>query len=181
MFVCPSGRNPYDISLWLHVRKWCIEPAVRGQAQIKVQMMIHNRDRRHGLDVGQDKVRLIVHEFDPDRWTPPRIGQPTRDRPVRTTYEGERVWAIPANAERAYDPHPTLIATFATHWKVFRLPPGGTLIPHFHYGDLVFYMPMPADGKGKKNIVGVAYVKNADIIALCPPDKWERHVSGSRF
>lgn len=183
-FVCPSGHNPYDIHLWLHVTKWCIEPGVRKQAQVKVQMMIHNRDDRHWLDIRQDKIRLIVHEFDPDRWTQPRIGVHTPDRPVHTTYEGERVWAVPANAERAYDllPNQPGIGTFATHWEVSRLAPGATLIPHYHYGDLVFYMPVPTSGqKVKANIVGIAYVKNADIIALCPPDKWEHHVGGGLF
>lgn len=183
-FVCPSGHNRYDIHLWLHVTKWCLEPGVRKQKQLKVQMLIHNRDRRHSLDLGQERIRLIVHWFDRRRWSPPRIGSPTRDRPVRTVYEGKRVWAIPANAERAYDliPHQPGVGTFATHWRVSRLSPGATLRPHYHYGDLVFYMPTPPSRRPAiRNIVGVAYVKNADIIALCPPSKWEKHVTSGSF
>lgn len=54
--------------------------------------------------------------------------------------------------------------------------------PHYHYGDLVFYMPMPRDGRrAKDNIVGIAFVKNADIIALCPPSTWVRHVVAATF
>jgi hypothetical protein len=182
-FVCPSGHNPYDIRLWLHVTRWCIEPGVRKQVQVKVQMMIHNRNDKW-LDIRQERIRLIVHEFNRDDWLPPRIGEPTRDRPIHTNYEGEEVWAIPANAERAYDPllNPPGLGTFATHWEVSRLAPKTTFIPHDHYGDLVFYMPMPADGgRAKPNIVGIAYVKNGDIIALCPPDKWQHHVGGGTF
>jgi hypothetical protein len=185
-YVCPSGKNPYDIHLWLHVSKWCIDPAVRKQLEIKVQMEIHNRDKRHWLDIHQDKIRLVVHGFDRDRWTPPRIGSPTLDRPIRTTYAGERVWAIPANAERAYDPlpHQPGIGTFATHWHGTRLGPGDTFVPHKHYGDLVFYLPVPEHRFRPvitRDIIGIAYVKNADIIALCPPSKWEEHVSSGEF
>lgn len=184
-YVCPSGHNPYDIHLWLHVSKWCIDPAVRKQLQVKVQMEIHNRDRRHWLDIHQGRIRLIVRHFDRGRWTTPR-GFLMADRPVRTIYQGEKVWAIPANPEGSYDPLPNhpRIWTFATHWHADRLPPGGTLVPHKHYGDLVFYLPVPMRRYRpviRHNIVGVAYVKDADIIALCPPDKWEEHVSSRKF
>jgi len=182
-FVCPSGHNPYDVSLWLHVTKWCVEPAVRKQVQVKVQIMIHNRNNEW-LDIRQERIRLIVHKFDRTRWSPPRVGEPTRDRPLHTTYEDDKVWAIPANAERAFDPLPNQpkYGTFATHWGVSRLAPNSTFIPHYHYGDLVFYTPMPADGgKAKPNIVGIAYVKNGDIISLCPPDKWQHHRGGATF
>jgi|SRR5690349_7606173 len=184
-YHCPSGSNPYDIDLWLHVSKWCIDPAVRGQLQVKVQMEIKNRSRRHWLDIHQDKIRLVVRHFDRDRWSTPR-GFPMSDRPVRTIYEGERVWAVPANPEHSYDPIPghSGEATFATHWYGTRLAPGHTFVPHFHHGDLVFYLPKPTHPYRpviERDIVGIAYVKNADVIALCPPDKWEEHVESGGF
>jgi hypothetical protein len=183
-FVCPSGSNPYDFHLWIHVTKWCIVPGVRKQSQVKVQMKIHNKSQEHSLDVSQDTIRLIVHEFDPDKWSPAHIGSPTLDRPVQVTYRGKSVWAIPANAEDAYDtlPHQPGVLTFATHWGISKLVPGGTLDPAYHYGDLVFYMPAPRHHSGgRENIVGVAYVKGTDIIALCPPDTWGLHVPAASF
>lgn len=183
-FVCPSGHNPYDIHLWIHVTKWCIVPGVRKQSQVKIQMKIHNKSQDHGLDVSQATIRLLVHEFDPDRWSPARVGSATLDRPVQTTYGGHSVWAIPANAEDAYDPlpHQPGILTFATHWGISELVPGGTLEPRYHYGDLVFYMPVPRHHPGgTDNIVGVAYMKGTDVIALCPPETWGRHVAAASF
>jgi hypothetical protein len=184
-YHCPSGRNPYDLHLWIHVKKWCIDPAVRKQFEVKVQMEIHNRDKRHWLDIHQDRIRLVVTAFDRDRWSPPR-GFPMSDRPIHTTYQGHRVWAIPANPEGSFDylPHQHGVLTFATHWHASKLAPGGTFHPHYHYGDLVFYLPVPKKRFRPvidKDIVGIAYVKNADIIALCPPDTWEEHVISGSF
>jgi hypothetical protein len=184
-YHCPSGKNPYDINLWLHVSKWCIDPGVRGQLQVKVQMEIKNRSQKHWLDIHQDRIRLVVRHFDRDRWSTPR-GFPMSDRPIRTIYEGETVWAIPANPEHSYDTipkHPNEV-TFATHWYGSRLAPGRTFVPHYHYGDLVYYLPKPPRRYRPvidRDIVGMAYVKNADVIALCPPDKWEEHVPSGGF
>lgn len=182
---CASEHNPSGIRLWIHVTKWCIVPGVRGQAQIKVQMRIHNQSDRP-LYIGQDRVRVILREFDPDRWSPASIGQPTLDRPVPTTYQGERVWAVPANADGAYDvfPHKSE-PTHATHWTKSHLGPQDTLNPHFHYGDLVYHMPIPHpkpdDWNAINNIVGIAFVKGRDIIALCPPDTWGEHAPAGTF
>ncbi|HXR31287.1 MAG TPA: hypothetical protein VN752_09125 [Solirubrobacterales bacterium] len=181
---CPSGDNPYDLDLWIHVKKWCIVPGVRGQAQFKVQMEIHNKSQQHSLDITQDQIRVIVHEFDPDRWSPSAIGAPTYDRPVHTTYRGEDVWAVPASADGAYDVFPdhSNRPTHATHWGFSELGPGRTLHPSYHNGDLVFNLPMPKRRAGvKANIVGVAYIKGLDIIALCPPDSWEKHRPAGTF
>jgi hypothetical protein len=182
-FVCPSKPNSDDIQLWIHVNKWCILPGVRKQAQVKIQMKIHNRSDRHRLDLSQDKIRLVVHQFNRNRWTPARVGSRTLDRPVRTTYRGETVWAIPANADGAFDPLPNQpkVGTFATHWGISSLGPGQTLVPRYHFGDLVFYMPVPKKGKVKANIVGIAFVKGRDIIALCTPDVWGEHAPAASF
>lgn len=184
-FVCPTGRNPYDVEAWIHVKRWCIVPGVRRQVQVKVQMEIHNSSTQHRLDIHQGRIRLIVHHFDRYHWTPARIGQRTTDRPIHTTYRGKSVWAIPANAEMAYDPNPEPgipeNLTFATHWYGTELGPEATFYPHYHYGDLVFYLPKVKDLKPLHNIVGVAYVKNADILALCAPSVWEKHRPAATF
>ena len=181
-FVCPSGANHYGLRLWIHVTKWCIVPAVRRQAELKVQMEIHNRDDENSLDISQDQIRVLVREFDPDRWTPPRIGQPTPGRPLPTSFRGEAVWAIPANADRAYDGLPSGLPTHATHWGFTTLGPGETLHPHRHYGDLTYYIPRLGSRLSVfENIVGIAYVRGPDIIALCPPEAWEEHAEAGTF
>lgn len=176
LLACPSHSNPSGLKFWIHVKQWCALPAVRGQAQFKLQMEIHNRDEHDALDIHQSRMRLIVHELDPDRWTPPRYGPTTYDRPIRTTYGGERVWAVPANANDAYDPNPLRGApenlTFATHWGLTGLEPGATLNPGYHEGDLVFYVPAPKRHGALENVVGMAYIKGHEIIALCHPEDW---------
>jgi hypothetical protein len=182
---CESEHNPQGIQLWIHVTKWCIVPGVRQQAQLKVQMRIHNQSDRR-LYIGQDRIRVILREFDPDRWSPPQYGQPTLDRPVQTTYRGESVWAVPANADGAYDifhnkPEPT----HATHWPESQLGPKQTLNPHYHYGDLVYHLPIPhpkpPGWDAIHNVVGIAFVNGRDIIALCPPEAWGEHAPAGTF
>jgi hypothetical protein len=182
---CASRHNPYGLRLWIHVTKWCIVPGVRGQAQLKVQMRIHNRSD-HRLDISRARVRVIVRHFDPAHWTPAQIGAPTPDRPVRTRFHGDVVWAVPANADGAYDvfPHKSE-PTHATHWVRSQLGPKQTLNPHFHYGDLVFHLPIrrprPHGWALIDDIVGIAFVKGRDIIALCPPDTWGEHAPAGTF
>lgn len=182
--VCPSHSNPHHIKLWIHVTRWCALPAVRGQAQFKLQMQIHNQSDRHDLDIGLSRMRLIVRDFDPDRWTPARVGESTIERPIPTTYGKEHVWAVPPNAEDAFDPlpHRPGVGTFATHWGGSMLGPGETFNPHYHFGDLVFYVPAPRDGAGAlDNVVGIAYVKGHEIIALCHPENWGHKVPAETF
>jgi hypothetical protein len=181
---CPSHSNPQRIKLWIHVTQWCALHAVRGQAQFKLQMRIHNQSTRHRLDIGLSRMRLIVRVFHRDKWTPPRVGEATTERPVRTIYAGERVWAVPPNAENAFDflPHRRGVGTFATHWGGSVLGPGETFNPDFHYGDLVFYVPAPHDGEGAlDNVVGMAYVRGHEIIALCRPQDWGPKVRAETF
>ncbi|HEV2791712.1 MAG TPA: hypothetical protein VGV69_10475 [Solirubrobacterales bacterium] len=182
---CASEHNSQGVKLWIHVTKWCIVPGVRKQAQLKVQMRIHNQSNRP-LDISRDRIRVILREFDPDRWSPPRIGQPTRERPIRTTYRGESVWAVPANADSAYDMFPNKNApTHATHWVKSQLGPKETLNPHMHYGDLVYHLPIPQPKprgwKAIHNVVGIAYTKGRDIIAICPPRTWGEHAEAGTF
>jgi hypothetical protein len=182
---CYSEHNPDGSRFWMHVTKWCIVPGVRGQAQLKVQMRIHNQSNRP-LDISQDRIRVILRDFDPDDWSPASIGQPTLDRPVRVTYGGESMWAVPANADGAYDMFPNKPEpTHATHWVKTELGPKGTLNPHYHYGDLVYHMPIPRPKPGGwkaiDNVVGIAFVKGRDIIALCAPDTWGEHAPAGTF
>jgi hypothetical protein len=182
-YVCPTGHNPYDIEAWIHVTKWCIVPGVRGQVQVKLQMEIHNRSDKHSLDISQDHFRLIVRKFHPADWTPARLGETTYAQPIATTFRGKDVWAIPADAEESYDtiPHEPNNLTFATHWYGTSLAPGATFVPHFRYGDLVFYLPRTEHLKPLQNIVGVAFMKNSDVLALCEPDVWETHAYAGTF
>jgi hypothetical protein len=182
---CASEHNPAGIRLWIHVTRWCIVPGVRRQAQLKVQMRIHNQSDQR-LYIGQDRIRVILRRFDPDDWSPAQIGQPTLDRPIQTTYRGEQVWAVPANADGSYDVFPHKPEpTHATHWPESQLGPKDTLNPHFHYGDLVYHVPIPhprpADWSVIGNVVGIAYIKGRDIIALCPPSSWGEHAPAGTF
>ncbi len=182
-FVCPTGRNPYDIHAWIHVTKWCIVPGVRDQVQVKLQMKIHNGSNTRDLDISQDQFRLIVRRFDSAHWTPARIGSPTVAQPIHTTYRGTGVWAIPSDAEEAYDtiPHEPNNLTFATHWYGTTLAPGATFVPHFHYGDLVFYLPRLHHLSPLQDIVGIAFMHDSDIIALCEPHVWGEHAYAGTF
>jgi hypothetical protein len=88
------------------------------------------------------------------------------------------VWAVPPNAEDAFDPipHEPGVATFATHWGQYRLAPGKTFHPHYHWGDLVFYVPyLPHDRYGEatdRDVLGMAYVYGREIVVLCPREHW---------
>lgn len=182
---CSSQHNPEGFRFWIHVTKWCIVPGVRHQEQLKVQMRIHNQSER-SLDIEQSRVRVILRHFDQDRWSPPVIGQPTVDRPIRTSYLGEPVWAVPAQADGSYDVFPhKLEPTHATHWPVSELGPKGTLNPHFHYGDLVYDIPVPQPKprgwSAIDDVVGIAFIKGRDIIALCPPETWGPHRPAGTF
>jgi hypothetical protein len=175
---CPSPPGAVNgIRIWIHVTKWCNLPGVRGQAQFKLQMQIFNSGKRT-LEIGQEHMRLIVAKLNLSRWTPPRDGQATIERPFRTTYLHHPVWAIPANAEDAYDPVPHVPndLTFATHWGQSWLTPGRTFNPGYHSGDLVFYVPyQPHDPHGiatSADVLGIAYMYGRNIVVICPNGHW---------
>ena len=176
---CPSPPGaPQGIQVWIHVTKWCGLPAVRGQAQFKLQLQIYDSGKRT-LGIRQEHLRLIVAHFNVARWSPPRDGQTTTERPFRTTYHGQHVWAIPPNAEDAYDPVPGIPGdlTFATHWGQAQVAPGRVFRPSYHNGDLVFYVPyLPHDYPGGAatagDVLGMAYVYRDEIVVLCPKERW---------
>jgi hypothetical protein len=184
---CPSPPGaPHGIKVWLHIAKWCALSAVRGQAQFKLQLQIENRARR-SLGVGLEHMRLIVASLDVRRWSPPESGAATVERPFRTRYLGRTVWAIPPNAEDAYDPVPHVRGdlTFATHWGQSSIAPGQTFNPSFHSGDLVFYVPyLPNDPSGaatSEDVLGMAYVYGREIVVLCPKENWGPKVPAAAF
>jgi hypothetical protein len=185
---CPSPPGaPHGIQVWIHVVQWCGLAAVRGQDQFKLQMQIYNSGKRT-LNIGQAHIRLIVARFDPSKWSPPQKGAPTEDRPFRTTISsGEHVWAVPPNAEDAYDPVPGIPGdlTFATHWGQYNLGPGQVFHPSYHSGDLVFYLPhLPHDPTGlvtKNDVLGVAYVYGREIVVLCPKERWGHKEPAASF
>jgi hypothetical protein len=176
---CPSPPGaPHGIQLWLHVTQWCGLPAVRGQAQFKLQLQIYDSGK-YTLGIRQEHLRLIVADFDIAKWSPPRYGPQTTERPFRTTYHGQHVWAIPPNAEDAYDPVSGIPGdlTFATHWGQAQLTPGQIFRPSYHNGDLVFYVPyLPHDYPGgsatAEDVLGMAYVYRDEIVVLCPKERW---------
>lgn len=184
---CPSPAGaPHGIKLWLHITKWCALPGVRGQAQFKLQLQIQNRGS-HTLGIGVEHLRLIVASFNPRRWSPPRVGQATLERPFATSYLGHRVWAVPPNAENAYDPVPGIKndLTFATHWGQEGISPGRTFNPAYHSGDLVFYVPyLPDDPRGDttyEDVVGMAYVYGREVVVMCPKGNWGPKLRAADF
>jgi hypothetical protein len=140
-------------------------------------MQIYNSSERT-LAIGQEHIRLIVAGLDPREWSPPRHGAETIERPLRTTYLGHSVWAVPANAEDAFDlvPHVAGDLTFATHWGQSKLPPGQTFNPSYRSGDLVFYVPyLPDDPRGvatEKDVLGIAYMYGREVVVMCPKGHW---------
>jgi hypothetical protein len=176
---CPSPPGaPHGIQVWIHVTQWCGLPAVRRQAQFKLQLQIYNSGG-HALGIRTEHLRLIVANFDIAKWSPPRYGQMTVERPFRTTYHGQHVWAIPPNAENAYDPVPGVPGdlTFATHWNQTQLGAQQVFRPSYHKGDLVFYVPyLPHDYPGgaatAEDVLGMAYVYRDEIVVLCPKERW---------
>ena len=177
---CPSPPDPvHRIRVWVRVVKWCGNPAVRGQAQVKLQIRVKNIGRKP-LDLSRGRFRLIMRHFNRRRWTPPRIGATTTDRPFTTDYRGTRVWAIPPNADGAYDETPRT-ATFASHWNTSgTLTPGETFTPidrrgpdDSGRGSVVFYIPIEADSRhALSGVLGLAYVDGSDILVLCPTSHW---------
>jgi hypothetical protein len=168
---CHSAPGqPQDIAVWIYVRKWCGNPAVRGQLQIKVQVRVTNEGRRP-LDISRKHFVLIVTSLNRSKWSPPRIGHAPTEVPFKTTYKGHHVWAIPANYDRAYDqlPQDPDYGTFATHWGGTTLRPGATFWPIDHQrGALVFYRPIIKHQQELRDgVLGVAYVNGRHIVVMC--------------
>jgi hypothetical protein len=175
---CPSPPGAvHGIQVWIHVTQWCSLAGVRDQAQFKLQMEIYNPSK-YNLEIGPEHVRLIVAQLNLSKWSPPRSGPATTERPFRTTYLHQSVWAIPANANDAYDPIPHVPGdlTFATHWEESLLSPGRTFVPAKHLGDIVYYIPyLSDDPKGiqtSADVLGVAYMYGRTIVVLCPKGHW---------
>jgi hypothetical protein len=187
---CPSPPDPvHKIRVWVRVVKWCGNPAVRGQAQVKLQLRVKNIGRKP-LDLSPGHFRLIVRHFDRRRWTPPRVGASTTDRPFVTTHDGTRVWAVPPNADGAFDPITSEVGTFASHWNTSgTLAPGATFVPIDRRpgktsgrGSLVFYIPIdPRHRRALYGVLGLAYVEQQDILVLCPTSHWGPRVSEVDF
>jgi hypothetical protein len=181
---CPSDFDPSGrTSFRLKVLKWCAFPAVRGQAQIKLQISITNTSSRT-LDISRPRIRLVLDHFNPSGWSPPRVGMATTERPMKVSYKGRRYWTVPPNAERAYDPIPgTRVATFATHWNVFTLAPGKTFHPVNHRtGAVVFYFSLGSrPARERDGVVGVAYMVGRSIKLLCRVDNWGPEVLAGDF
>lgn len=187
---CPSPPDPvHRIRIWVRVVKWCGNPAVRGQAQVKLQIRVKNIGSKP-LDLSRGHFRLIMRHFDRRRWTPPRIGATTTDRPFVTSYAGSNVWAIPPNADGAFDTTSRGDWTFASHWNTSgELAPGATFVPIDRRpghgtgrGSVVFYVPIEAVRRDSlPGVLGLAYVEGHDILVLCPTSHWGPRVLEGSF
>ena len=180
---CPAPPGPSSRpSVVIQVQAWCALPGVRGQAQLKFKLWVENSSPRP-IDIGLGHWYLLVDELDPRSWSPPRIGTTTNTAPARFHVRGQRVWGIPANDDGAYDPIPgqSGTLTFATHWEAEELAPRTSYRPREPgEGDLVFYLPTPRGGVAK-SIVGVAYVDQGEVVALCPPGSWGPRLPAASF
>jgi hypothetical protein len=148
-------------------------------------MQIFNSGKRT-LEITPEHMRLIVTTLNAAKWSPPQVGEETTERPTRTTYLGQHVWAIPPNADGSFDwIPPSGNRTFATHWGEAHLAPGRTFRPSYHSGDLAFYVPyLPHDPHGEKtanDVLGIAYVYGRQIVVLCPKERWGPKVPAGSF
>jgi hypothetical protein len=178
---CPSPPDQHhQIRIWVRVVKWCGIPGVRGQALVKLQIRVQNIGRRP-LDLSRGNFRLIMRHFDRRRWTPPRHGPATTDRPFVTAHQGKRVWAVPPNADSAYDTTSDGGWTFASHWNTGgQLAPGESFVPINRSprhgsgrGSVVFYIPLERNHRRTvRGVLGLAYVQGRDILVLCPRQHW---------
>jgi hypothetical protein len=181
---CPSADEGDGTRFRIKVVKWCGLVGARHQWQLKLQVKITNIGK-NPLDLSLRHVALVMTHFDLGRWSPPRHSAYAATRPYRTTYQGRRVWVVPANPERAYDdlPSPPGNRTFATHWNVSSsLAPGKTFIPSDHVkGAVVFYVPRYRRTTKLSGVLGVAYVTGPHISVVCPPERWGPNVGASDF
>lgn len=189
MLGCPTNEPAGHPKLTLKVVYWCALPTpFQNQAQFKFKIRVTNTGRTP-LDLSQTHWRLLLTSFAVKRWVPPRIGQPT-ERPLVITYGGRHVWAVPANANRAYDfDANTGYAGFATHWDVpSYLAPGRSFFDAAKKrGDLAYYVPATSatiDENGNlvlHGFIGLAYVHDGRVIALAPRKQWGRRLPANAF
>jgi hypothetical protein len=177
---CPSpAGSPDGVSVWIHVTHWCALPAVRRQIQVKLQMAVINTGK-HPLEIGSTHFGLVLTQFNPKRWSPPKDGPPPPQRPFQSSYQGHRYWVVPANAPGAYDPVPGVPGdlTFATHFNPRVLQPGQYFRPSYHNGDVVFYVPTPGRSI-PQTVIGAAFLEGDNIEVICA--KWSGHTSADNF
>lgn len=184
---CPAPSGPRGRSLVrIRVVGWCAIPGVRRQAQLKVKLRVTNGGHR-SLDIRRERFRVLVRKLH-GRWTPPRISSAsTSERPIKVSYGGRPLWAIPANVDGAYDelPDEPGIGTFATHWKAQELPARSSFRPPLSNrsdGVLVFYVPVVEAGSARiADVVGVALMRGRRPLAVCPPQQWGDRLGATEF
>lgn len=157
----------------LSVSSHCYCTGPRGQAQVKVKVSITNGSTAP-ISIDLSRFRLVVeHPFAVD-WTPvaPAGGL--------STVEGRTF--IPPNGD-GNDKAETFdgLTTFVTHWSATELPAGAT----YHdtavkQGDLVFYMPLAADGGF--SLIGLAMLDDAGgVIAFTPRESFGPYADPNTF
>lgn len=185
--ICPAPQGPnHQSSLQIRVAEWCLLPAVRNQAQMKVKVWLDNTATTN-LDTSLGRFRLLVNTLDPAQWTPPGGRTTSSLRPMQVQYgdNGKKytVWAIPPNPNGAAEPIPDQPGddTFATHWSLQTLGPGQKFRPPAttnprqttsRKGDLVFYVPL-AHANITPRVVGLAYVDSDNqVVVISPSGSW---------
>lgn len=158
----------------LKVLRMCSCTAPRDQGQIKVQLSITNISSVP-LNADIANIRLLFPGDElPGPWTP--------NEPVaqlsNVTIDGQHFVAIPANANRAWEPE---FGTFASHWYAGTLLPGATNVGGRDNADLVFYIPANPDGT--VTLGGIALVANDGVTVLGaqPQAEWPPHSEPNTF
>jgi hypothetical protein len=93
-----------------------------------------------------------------------------------------RVWAVPPNANSAYDEDQTTgYASFASHWNGTVLEPGGIYFQSgFGQGDLAYYVPDV--GTIMHGVVGLAYIDDSgNVSVVVPPTSWGERLPAEQF
>ena len=178
---CPLVSSVQPARLTIQVPYWCALPLpFRHQAEFKFKIKVRNAGSSV-LNIELSHWRLLMRTFSTARWSPPQIGSPTTERPYRVPWAGTSVWAVPANANSAYDlDQRTGYASFATHWHARVLAPNETYYsPKNREGDITFYVPDTSSTL--QEVVGLAYVNGGHANAVVTPAQWVKRIPAEDF
>ena len=126
---CPSAAEPGNVTtVVVQVVKWCAAPAVREEVEVKVRLCVKNVSHSPE-DIGVGHWWMLVAGTHLGTWTQPELGPQTSLRPKQVQYDGQAVWAIPANLPHSYDDMGGGLYTFTSYWSASSLSANGTFPP----------------------------------------------------
>lgn len=135
---------------------------------VKVKVRITNTSPVP-LNASIENMRLMVAGDMPGVWT---ANQPVAS-PSSVNIEGRLYTAIPANANRAYEPIDDNYITFASFWYATRLDPEASYYGEGRSnGDLVFYVPYGAGGRPSLDGVGLVSNDGTQVLGWAPISAW---------